>query len=514
MSTYKIDYGGAVIECGLFLRRVDRPAIKAKAYQEARGRPLAHLSTWEDRSTIKETILEILQQACKHVFFTSFLIQDDDVTQALIAAAQRLNGHVYVLTTLKNQDFDALYAEKNDGDDEGWSFQDHIRHIAALTASGIFVKARKDCHAKFVVVDGTCAVITSANAAPTCYVNIDRPDGTRRPANAENGVFLTIPGEVVRLGNFFRAIWRSGSNYYVSPDAKVFEVGQHTDEIVTIQCAEPRERDAQGEVLWTAPGDARIRDALIAMVGQAQSKIHISSMFIEGMEDHALGEALTAAAKRGVETEIILRRTRKPERLKSCYSLKRAMRDRLTLFGDCYNHSKAVLIDNTSAIVMTANLDADHGLDHGVEVAFRSPDKRFAKAVSAFLDRLQAQAHLEFVADPTQAQAAARWPGPPTTGLAERLHLQIGLKGQPANGERTTEDFLTALRTELVYVRDDRPQGQEPQLLLATSTLVARCHRHSPEQLTILRIEDNNARRVPPGPGSLLPRTEITVTTN
>jgi hypothetical protein len=186
----------------------------------------------------------------------------------------------------------------------------------------------------------------------------------------------------------------------------------------------------------------------------------------------------------------------------------------VTIFGDYYNHSKAVLIDNKSAIVMTANLDANHGLDQGVEVAFRSCDKRFAQAVSAFLDKLQAQAHLEFIADPTQAQAAARWPGPATTGLAERLHLQVSPMGQPTNGGRTIRDFITALGTELIHVRNDTPPGEELRLLLATDTLVAHCQRHSPERLTVLRIEDNDSRRAFSGPGSLLPRTAITITTS
>lgn len=512
MPTHTIDYGEAVIERGLFLRRTDMPAFETHTYKERRGRSCTHLSTFGDRSTIKEAILELIQEAQKHVFFTSFLIQDDAVAQALVAAAKRLNGHVYVLTTLKGQDFEALYTEKNDGDDEGWSFQDHVRHIAALTANGIFVKARKDCHAKFVVVDDTCAIVTSANAAPTCYVNIDHPDGTQRPANGENGVRITIPTEVVRLANFFRAIWRSGSNYYVPPDAELFDIGQYTDEILAVKCVEPEDRNVEGEVLWTAPNDTRIRDTFCTMIDQAQSHIRISSMFIEGLEKHVLGKALCAAAKRGVEMEVILRRTHKPERLQSCYSLKEAMGERLTILGDRYNHSKAVLIDNRHAMVMTANLDATHGLDSGVEVAFQSGDKHFTKAVAAFLDRLQAQAHLEFIANPTQAQAASRWPGPTATGFTPQLQMEIDSVVKSTSGERAIEDFVAALRTGLVYVTDGTQPDEQSQLLLATDALVAHCHRHSPEHLTVFRIEDNNTRRAPPGPGSILPQTSITIT--
>lgn len=515
MSMHKIDYGDANVACGLFLRRLGRlDAATTKRYHEVHHRSFAHLSTFVDRSTINEAILQTLQEARTYIFFVSFLIQDDDITEALIAAAKRLHGHVYVLTTLKNQDFEAAQAEKDEAADEGWSFQDHIQHIAQLTASGIFVKARKDCHAKFVIADDTCAIVTSANAAPTCYVNIDRPNGTQRPANGENGVLITIPSEVARLGNFFRVIWRSGSNYYVSPDADLFDIGQYTDEIVTIKCAEPRERDARGEALWTAPGDTRIRDALLAMIGEAKHRIRMSSMFMEGMESHAFGEALSAAARDGVETEIILRRTHKPERLRSCYCLKKTMGDRLTILGDYYNHSKALLIDNTNAMVMTANLDANHGLDCGVEVAFRSCDKRFAKAVSHFLDKLQAQAHLEFVADPTQAQAAERWPGPKATGLADRLHLHITPMKYPTNEERAISAFISALETELVRVRYDIAEGDGSRLLLVTDALIAHCQRHDPSRLTVLHIEEYPRKRVLAGPGSVLSPTTITVTTS
>ena len=172
-----------MIPDGYFLNRQAQPQ-PAERYADGESPFFRHLSTFPDRSTIKEAVLDLLVQAKQHVFFCNFLLQDEDVLHALLAAALRLSGHVYILTTLKADDF----AESGEaGDDKEENFASHMGCVKQLTQEGLLVKARSDCHAKFMTVDDAQAIVTSANAVPTCYGNVRKPNGGMREANPENG---------------------------------------------------------------------------------------------------------------------------------------------------------------------------------------------------------------------------------------------------------------------------------------------------------------------------------------
>lgn len=515
MPNYKINYGDSVVEDGLFLysipKREDKTPAAAVPYTDGQGSFFHHLSTFPGKSTIKEEIRSLLKTAKRSAFFANFLIQDDDITADLIEAAKRLHGHVYILTTLKDQDFDTISIDGSQEDDDGLSFQEHINHIKQLTRNGISVKARKDCHAKFMTVDDRYALITSANAASTCYGDTTLKNGTTRHANSENGVLVTIPSEVGRLANFFRAIWRSGYNYYVSPDSEMFEIGDRTDNIIPVSCREPTKPTDEGEILWTAPGDLRILSALIKMMERATQKIDISSWVIKRIDGHILGETLNAAAERGVEIKILVRGISRSDHRQSCYYLKRALGNRVTILGDYNNHSKAVVVDQAEAMVMTANLDAQHGLDSGIEIAFLSTKMEFVKAVSTFLDRLHKGADLEFVINPTQVQAAEKaWVRDKPISWKD-IYLKIDRKYRIM--PEKVNKFIDASKKQLIKVSIDT--GKNKSLIqLITNNLILYCTIDKPGWLTVLNIKDDPQAASRAKFGSFLPRATITIITD
>jgi hypothetical protein len=505
MPNYKINYGDSIIEDGLFLERQDKSVAAVVSYVDGHGRFFRHLSTFPNRSTIKEEIVNLLNTAKRHVFFANFLIQDSDITADLIQTAKRLHGHVYVLTTLKEQDFDKVFTAESKEDEGEWNFQEHIEHIKQLTKKGISVKARKDCHAKFMTVDDRYAIITSANAAATCYSDTTRKNGTARPANSENGVLVTISSEVDRLSNFFRAIWRSGYNYYVSPDSRIFEIGERTSDTVPVMCKEPLQPADEGQILWTAPDDLRILSALTRMIDNAIHKVHISSWVIKNIDKHVLGETLKAAAKRGVEIKILVRGIYRSDHRQSCYYLKKTLGDQLTILGDYNNHSKAVVVDQAEAMVMTANLDAEHGLDSGIEMGFLSRKSAFIKAVSTFLNRLEECAKLEFVVNPTQAQAAKRaWIKGKTISWKD-IHIQFGRKYKIE-----PQKLANALKTQLVKVATDNTGGKSLMHLI-TNNLILDCIVDKPGWLTVSDIKDDFRAASRARFDCFLPRATITI---
>lgn len=452
MRRSELCYGNAVIRDGFFLKRLE-PGVGLSDYADVEGHFFKHLSTFPERSTIKEQVIALIESAERNIFFCNFLLQDHDVVEALIIAARRLSGHVYLITTLKSDDFAA--AGTSDLDEEQ-DFEGHIEFVKRLSSVGLPIKARSDCHAKFMTVDDARAIVTSANAVPTCYGNVTRANGKIRDANPENGVLLHTREEVSRLANFFRAMWTDASNYFVKPDPDIFEVQQIRREASLISPTEPKAPSAEGEILWTAPSDPRICDRFVRMVQEAKHNLCISTWVIKGMENHRLGEAICDAADRGVFVDILVRGMNyRDDHRAQCYQLAKAMGKQGRILGDFWNHSKAVIVDSQQAMILSANMDAQHGLDNGVEVGFYSTKIKFIKAVEVFFSRLTSEAAFEMACDLTQAEVANRYKTPSLPQLAGELRiLPVGSQREL---QTTIQKWLQAAETQLVKVdRKDR----------------------------------------------------------
>lgn len=487
MQRYRIEYGNSRIDGGLFLKRESAEQTYFE-YKDGEGKLFKHLSTFSGRSTIKESLIDILKNAQRYIFFASFLIQDEQIVEDLIEASRRLKGHVYILTTLKNQDFDAIAPQEDDAHDDQWNFKEHIRCIQELARNGISVKARKDCHAKFAVIDDKYAIVTSANSVPTCFIDLPQKSGRIRAANPENGIFIEVPSEVNRIANFFRSIWRSAYNYYISPDSRIFEIGEFNKNIMPIHCSEPAFASDEGQILWTAPNDNRILKTLLDMIEGARRKITISSWVIKGIEKHLLGQKLLQSVKRGVEIEILLRGMYRRDHLESCYFLKKALGEHVSIKGDFCNHSKAVLIDNKEAMVMTANIDSKHGLDSSVEVGFVSKHADFVSSVAYFLKRLRAGCVLEFVANPKQKHAAQRFPTLSSPILTGNIIIDIDQKWKGRS--QSIKELVSEMGSQLIRVSNPRDTNRQ-QIRLLTNNIIVDCSNRGENRLTALRVSES-----------------------
>jgi len=451
MPVYTVDYGPNHVAEGLFLRRMTgREEYVEGKYQDIGGDSFRHISTFPGHSTIKESMLDALDSASQRVFFTTFLIQEKEIVSKLIDTAERLHGRVYVLTTLQDDDFAA--ADDLEEENEG-TFEEHIASVERLTRNGISVKARKDCHAKFMVVDDQRALITSANAVPTCLRDIQSEDGRVRSANPENGLLFTNQSEVFRLANLFRAIWREGYHFVVAPGSRTFNISENSHVPETLGISLPEPATSEGEVIWTAPGRHGLRDRIIHMLDNAKERVRLSTWVIKGMAGHSVGKAIISAAERGVEIAMLVRGMNYRDDLKDqCYRLVTAT-DNVKILGDYANHSKAIVADGKEGLVLTANLDAQHGLDNGVEVGYWSADENVVRSIGHFLDRLFGEAAFEFVAKPTQSEVSQRYHGGEDSPLDGDVRIKLDLPGRGRGAARAAGAFCEACRSHLVSVK-------------------------------------------------------------
>jgi len=489
MPQYKIHYGNSTIDGGLFLRR-QMSQTEMPHYQDGQGQRFRHLSTFSGKSTIKEGLIDLLNGAKEYIFFASFLIQDDDIIRSLINSVKRLRGHVYVLTTLKDSDFNSLGLLESQINDDQWNFKDHIKCVQKLVHHGISVKARKDCHAKFAVIDDKYAIVTSANSVPTCFGDVPQKSGRIREANPENGVLIELPLEVKRLGNFFRAIWRSAHNYELPPDSRISEIVELSKGIIPITCCEPASMPDDGQILWTAPGDCRILNSIIKMIDAARKRIIISSWVIKGIEKHVFGDKLIETAKRGVEIELLLRGMYRRDHLDSCYFLKKKLGEQIRISGDFTNHSKAILTDESEAMVLTANIDSQHGLDFSVEIGFLSKVPDFVNSVGNFLDRLRAGCCLEYVANPKQKYAAEKYSSWDKPVITSDLVIDVGQQWKSKS--QSVRKMISEMNDQLIRVSLPE-ENTKHRLRLLTNNMIVDCANYGNNRLKLLHIDETAA---------------------
>jgi len=178
------------------------------------------------------------------------------------------------------------------------------------------------------------------------------------------------------------------------------------------------------------------------------------------------------------------------DHLASCLFLTKELKDRVVIRGDFGNHSKALLVDNKQAMLMSANIDAQHGLDSSVEVGYMSTRPSFVKSVAGFLDRLRSICGLEFIANPKQHDAALRFPTLAKPILSGDLIINADTKWE--NRDRQINRMISAMKTQLIRVAQPI-ESQPSKICLLTDTMHADCERKGQKTLSLKNINETPA---------------------
>ncbi len=103
----------------------------------------------------------------------------------------------------------------------------------------------------------------------------------------------------------------------------------------------------------------------------------------------------------------------------------------VAIHGDLHNHAKVAIADSNEAVVFSANFDAKHGLDSGVEVGFHVTEVPTICEIRRFIEHAISHATTTFVRNPTLAEVdagplAARWCKPWGLGSEFAVALTAG----------------------------------------------------------------------------------------
>ncbi len=386
------------IEGGYFLlRSVSPPPI---TWQIDTGRAEFFVGTYRDSgSPVRDALIELLRSAQKHIFIASFVLGDDLLVDEIVRAADRLQGGVYVITALDNQSLRRGLEEY--GEEESIdSPEERKKNFERLTSRGVYVRGHESCHAKFAIADDCTALVGSANFVKNGF-----------EWTGEANIIIRTSAEVLRLKRLFTQLWYEGCTFEIPPGV-TYKVAQRTPQNSPVPL--PTEQFTPGSIVWTnGPESTSLLKCIKDVINGARTRLTLSSYSIVGMQDNPglLFNDIVGAARRGVEVSIFVRqRNAWPTQ---CAELNYLHSEGVNIYADLRNHAKVAIADGLEAVLFSANFDAKHGLNSGVEVGYRLSDANEIQQLITYMEHAINHADAKYLKNPTLSELdgtlAARW---------------------------------------------------------------------------------------------------------
>lgn len=232
-------------------------------------------------------------------------------------------------------------------------------------------------HRKLIVIDGKVALAGGMNLAQP-YIS-PRPEGLWRDLS------LLVEGPAVGdLAAIFVSDWAFATNSRPDPAAPVLEAP-----------AAPADRRGVIQVVASGPdvaGDP-LYEAILLLIFAARRRIWVVTPYY--VPDEMLSRALVLAARRGVDTRLII--PARSNHLTADLARAGYIRDlhnaggKVLLYGPEMLHAKAVVLDDSLAMVGSANMDM-RSLFLNYEVALFASSAREIDAVARWTEELSSRA--------------------------------------------------------------------------------------------------------------------------
>ncbi|WP_163507088.1 phospholipase D-like domain-containing protein [Fodinicola acaciae] len=369
-------------------------------------------------SRIRDDLIELIDGASRKVFVASFFIGDDALREALYRAAERLTGGVYVISAMTDRDLDKAINEVDE--DAQVDKQLERKRFEDLTRHGIAVRAYEGCHAKFAVIDDRVALVSSANLMTRAFEQ-----------TGENGVVVDVPAHVDRLARFFAVLWQEAQwEMPLTESPVVTRIARTHRSKVALPAADP---DAVGPI-WTFDDQHLIKDAIASVIASARTELLLATYSLVGIarRPDLLLDHVRAAVERGVRVRMLLRGS------------SRFLADAGVLADvgvDIYpcllNHAKGLIADRRRGALFSANYDAVHGIEEGVEAGFRLDGTSALAEALRYFEQAMAERDLDFLRNPhaaalagrTFASTVSKWPLPATLEVMAEDAAWDALKG-------------------------------------------------------------------------------------
>lgn len=315
--------------------------------------------TQEGNVALKNEILKIINEATCVLKVCSFIITDKEIFNAILNKAKETQVAIFLLTQLDSNKLEnslSLADFITEEEIKENPARTHLKYIKQLYDNGIHVRASLSTHSKFIVADRTIGFITSAN--------FTTPSLT---FNTESGAYLDEKSSR-ELDKLFDVIFLQGTTY------KQFLSTKKKSKILVVQS------EANIDInLLPKPDLSNLRytceilsnnllNEIITIINQANEYLYLSTYSVTGLNSlEELFQSIEKATERGVSVFIFCRGMNyRNDHLEGVSKLREIGCE---IYADVFNHSKGVINESTG-MIFTANIDGNHGLNNGFEVGY------------------------------------------------------------------------------------------------------------------------------------------------
>lgn len=350
-------------------------AVKESEYAREDG----FVVTCKKTKGLLNSILKMINDANDYIKICSFIIDNKQVVEFLKSKLKEGTLSVFILTAVDDKKIKSDMLD--DDESEELSKSRHFEFIDELVNAGAHLRASSNAHAKFVIKDGKEALLMSANLTEPSLNN----NGNGKDPNDESGIIIEEAVEVKTLERIFDSIFLYGTEFrkFLNFNDKTQLISKNENEIRLTDFPA-----TNSNLLWSYNSFHHlIYDELNSAISSANKTIKLSTYSI--VELNKLPELINSFKlfldeKKGSIQIFCRAMNHRSDHLISC---KHLAEHGIKIYGDMFNHSKGISIDNEHGIIFTANIDGKHGLKNGFEVGYRieNSNKSFT-SFNSFLD--------------------------------------------------------------------------------------------------------------------------------
>lgn len=348
--------------------------------------------TQEGNTTLKEQILSTIRDSKEVLKICSFIITDDEVFEVLLDKAKNTDCSIFFLTQLDEKKLRNLTSLKDFITEEeiiADSANIHISYIKKLYDCGVHVRASKTAHSKFIIKDRSVGLMMSAN--------LTRPS---LDFNTESGIYLDN-NSALELDKLFDVIFQSGTNYKGFLDSKQKNKMLVVENSTNIRNEYlPEVKRSNLRYTYETNSNSLLLE-ILTIIDNAKEYIYLSSysiVHVPAINDFS--NRLKRAIKQGVKVMVFCRGMNyRDDHLTGCSLLKDIGCE---IYADIFNHSKGI-VNESSGMIFTANIDGNHGLSNGFEVGYILDDTQREEFLS-FHKSLIESAFYRYCNKPTRKQ--------------------------------------------------------------------------------------------------------------
>jgi phosphatidylserine/phosphatidylglycerophosphate/cardiolipin synthase-like enzyme len=325
------------------------------------------------------SILKLISEAQDYIKICSFIIDNKQVVESLKHQLKEGKISVFILTAVDDKKIKSDMLDEDESAE--LSKSRHFEFIDELVKAGAHVRASSNAHAKFVIKDGNEALLMSANLTEPSLNNNEKG----KDPNDESGILLTEKGEVKILERIFDSIFLYGTEFrkFINLKDRTQLISKNENEIRKTDFPE-----TNSNLLWSYENlHQLIYEKLNSVIAAGNKSIKLSTYSI--VELNNLSELVESFKifvnnKKGSVNIFCRAMNHRTDHLAACKQLAEIG---IEIYGDMFNHSKGISVDNNHGIIFTANIDGKHGLKNGFEVGYsiENSNKSF-KSFNSFLD--------------------------------------------------------------------------------------------------------------------------------